>query len=347
MTRVLADTWYASRLECVTVEAAIRRAWSGPIGRRAAKIGPVRGLATFWISRGFDAIVTTPSARGALTLVWLEMLSRPRRRRIVMLELMWPASARSGGLRGALYPLYLRAAIAPPLRRVMARGQVLTSWEPAAYSELFGIPEGRLRHVPFPLSFSGSGFHLDHGRDRAATLTGQGSVVSSGRAACDWDTLFEAARGRGWPLTVICARHDLAHVWSLNRDGRARVLTEIAAEDHQRELEAAAVYALCLEERGMSSGHVRLGNAAQAGVAVVATRVRGLEGYVVDGETAILVEPGQPLAFREAIESLLADPDRRARISRQATEHAKQSDFEHYIAAIRALVEEAAEEGQQ
>ncbi len=47
---------------------------------------------------------------------------------------------------------------------------------------------------------------------------------------------------------------------------------------------------------------------------VVASKSRGITDYVVDGETAILVEPGNVQAMQDAIEYLLANPQEARRL---------------------------------
>jgi 2-deoxystreptamine N-acetyl-D-glucosaminyltransferase/2-deoxystreptamine glucosyltransferase len=54
------------------------------------------------------------------------------------------------------------------------------------------------------------------------------------------------------------------------------------------------------------------------GRAVVATAVGGLPDMVVDGETGLLVPPGEPAALRAAIDRLLADPGLRGRLGAAA-----------------------------
>ena len=57
--------------------------------------------------------------------------------------------------------------------------------------------------------------------------------------------------------------------------------------------------------------------AMAAGVAVVATRVGGVAELVVDGETGLIVEPEDPAALAEALDSLAADPARRRELGRR------------------------------
>jgi glycosyltransferase involved in cell wall biosynthesis len=47
---------------------------------------------------------------------------------------------------------------------------------------------------------------------------------------------------------------------------------------------------------------------------VVASAVGGAPEIVVDGETGLLVSPGDAVALRDALESLISDPARRARM---------------------------------
>ena len=49
-----------------------------------------------------------------------------------------------------------------------------------------------------------------------------------------------------------------------------------------------------------------------ASLPVVATRVGGIPGIVVDGETGLLIDPGQPGQLASAIEKLAAQPALRA-----------------------------------
>jgi glycosyltransferase involved in cell wall biosynthesis len=77
----------------------------------------------------------------------------------------------------------------------------------------------------------------------------------------------------------------------------------------------ADVFVLPSLEEG--SGSLSLLEALQAGVAVVASRVDGIPEDVTDGDTALLVAPGDATALADAIERLLADDSLREGIARR------------------------------
>jgi glycosyltransferase involved in cell wall biosynthesis len=77
----------------------------------------------------------------------------------------------------------------------------------------------------------------------------------------------------------------------------------------------------------LPSGYEELGSvlveAMAAGVPVVATRVGGIPEVVLDGETGLLVPPGDHVELARAIDQLLGDRSMRERMSRCARDRAK------------------------
>jgi glycosyltransferase involved in cell wall biosynthesis len=81
-------------------------------------------------------------------------------------------------------------------------------------------------------------------------------------------------------------------------------------------IRCADVFVLPSIEEG--SGSISLIEALQAGIAVVASNVDGIPEDVIDGESALLVEPGSAPELADAIGRLLSDNELRQRLGRAA-----------------------------
>jgi glycosyltransferase involved in cell wall biosynthesis len=99
--------------------------------------------------------------------------------------------------------------------------------------------------------------------------------------------------------------------------GRTTALTGWVP-DSMPYLQSADIFVLPSLQEG--SGSVSLLEAMQAGVAVVASNVDGIPEDVMDGESAILVEPGDPAALSRALERLINDAALRWRLAKRAHE---------------------------
>jgi glycosyltransferase involved in cell wall biosynthesis len=98
-----------------------------------------------------------------------------------------------------------------------------------------------------------------------------------------------------------------------------RSLGVVAPEEMAEWLRAADLYVHPSRADTFPSGVLE---ALACGTPVVASRVGGIPEQVTD-ETGVLVDPGDPAALAAAIESLLAHPERRARMSRAAAADAQ------------------------
>lgn len=242
------------------------------------------------------------------------------------------------------------------MRASVVAVHVFTNREKQIFMERFGLPEDMLHTLQWPLwgmdySVKSAELALWHRQLDTRPVdwdsevhdpigsTKAGYVLASGYNSCDWKTLFEAARFGNWPLVVACANEgDLPLVTALNKNGRAKVLTKVNAADHNRLVIGATIYALCLKENLKSNGQGRLAEAIAAAVPVVASNVLGLEGSLIDGVTAIAVEPGNPAALARAIENLMHEPDRRAALAAAAKKHAVKFSKDYYFSELRKLL---------
>lgn len=87
--------------------------------------------------------------------------------------------------------------------------------------------------------------------------------------------------------------------------------------------------------------------AAAAGVPVVASRIGGIPEAVLDGETGILVPPGDSTAMADAIHRLIDDHELRMRLGRAAREHARQQDWSVVTRQVLALYDQTSQQRRQ
>jgi hypothetical protein len=295
--------------------------------------------------KSYDFVVTTLAATPRSFLL-LERIVPSRRRFLVVLEFIPVLGAEARELWGAptsrlrhlISALMWRAVTVPVLHRSMALAQCLTEWEAPRSAAELKLSEDRFCVVPW---FRSSVTPVQ-ARAPESARTG---VLASGRAACDWATVFAASRGQDWPLTVVCSSRDLELVRSLNDDGKARILCEIPRDAHAQEIKEASVYLLALREAEVSSGQVRLSDAWEVGTPVVAAEVKGLEGYLSAGRNALTFAPGDPRAARQAVNELLGDASLRETMARQATEDAANWTRADYLGALAERLRSAQSAG--
>ncbi|ADG76708.1 Glycosyl transferase group 1 OS=Tsukamurella paurometabola (strain ATCC 8368 / DSM / CCUG 35730/ CIP 100753 / JCM 10117 / KCTC 9821 / NBRC 16120 / NCIMB 702349 / NCTC 13040) OX=521096 GN=Tpau_0054 PE=4 SV=1 [Tsukamurella paurometabola] len=315
--RIVADSWYAPHLRgAVALDDLLPR----PVRSAAARSGLLRGLLLAAAGLRADAVVTTnPSPGAAICLALYGLLGR---RRVVLLEyIVHPPSGRFGRLRFTV----LRKLL---LRRALLRAQVLTDAEVPAYAALHGVGPDRFEVVRWPARFD---------ETPAPALRAGRVVVASGRRT-DWDTFLRAADGADWDVRVVCTGADLAAVQSLAPPS-ATVLHDISADENQAVVNQATVYVIPVPETGASIGQIRVMNAGQAGVPVVASDVSGFAGYL-DQEVAVLVPPGDPAALRAAVDALLDDPARREGLRSAA--RARGGTMDEYLTRIDELAHRGA-----
>jgi hypothetical protein len=337
---VLGDTWYSREIGAATLEEVVG-GWSRPFLRSRI----ARGAMLWWIGRKYPVVLTTLARIDTRVLLILERLFGRRGRYLVILEFIpvmsdgrnqWSSSSRTPDV---VRRLFWGTFVAPVVQRCLLIGQTLASWEVERNATAFGLERERLVFVPW---FGSVGIE-----QHVPPAMGRAGVLASGRAACDWETVFACANGATWPLTVVCSHRDLPRVSALNANQRATVLCEITPEAHARQMRQAAVYLLALREADVSSGQIRVMDAAAAGTPLVASEVRGLLDYVTPGETALTFPAGDGAAARRAVALLYEDAALSRKVAEAAWRRGVAWSREDYLGAIRDLVDRARAEAQE
>jgi len=254
------------------------------------------------------------------------LLALSSRRALILTEFL-PGTKH--GPRGRL----VRTAYRMLLNRTVLAVQVMTSWEADFYSGEYQIDSVRLRHVPF-YSYDDS---IEHA-PRKWSPRSTGGVVSSGRNSCDWESVAQALAEIDCAATLICEGRQKNHVMALVAGNqRVTVLADVSSEEHDRLVENAQVFVLALKENGVSSGHVRLMMAATYGTPLVASRVRGIQGY--ENLVTTMVPANDSDALRSAIADVLLSKesllDETERVRRAATTRSRSVYSNEMVEFIR------------
>ncbi len=300
--------------------------WPGAVRRLVFRLGPLRALTLVWKGRSWDVIAVFRAGAGWRSLLLLQALLDRRHKLVVLHFIAHPPRARGlGAFADRVWAPLERWAI----RRAVLRAQVLARGERELYAAAFGVEPERFCFIPFAWRMNDAPV--------PAPASERTLVVSAGRAMCDWRTLFDAAEGRSWQLTVVCGADDKELVERLNSVGHARVLSELSPSETTDLLLEAGICVLALADSAISHGQVRLCNAIDAGAAVVVSAVPALEGYIEPSVSALVVPPGDPAALSAAVDNLISDPGLRDRLAAAAFERAGAWTAADYVAAIQAF----------
>ncbi len=152
-------------------------------------------------------------------------------------------------------------------------------------------------------------------------------------------------------LDVIGDGPERSRLEALVREGglgeRVALRGRVSAEELRAAYEAADVLALpsILDSRSDTEGlGVVLLEAMSYGVPVIGSRVGGIPDIIVDGETGLLVPPGDATVLARTLERLATDAQLRARLGRAGREHVREhfswdrivAQWEECYAAARA-----------
>jgi len=240
------------------------------------------------------------------------------------------------------------------LIRTIARADAFIANSRELYEELVaaGFPAGKIAHIPNGVDLNH--FHPDptarsaEGRRRLGLPEGP-LVVFAGRLDPQkgLHTLIEAMRSpvltaSGARLLLLgdgSQRAELAQ--AVQRDGLGdRVLFQGVVEDVAPYLRTSDIFAFPTMGEGMPNA---LLEAIASGLACVASAVGGCRDVITNGETGLLVRPGDAVALQEALEVLLQSSMMRERLGAAARQDAAarfglERMVERYETCYRALL---------
>jgi glycosyltransferase involved in cell wall biosynthesis len=171
-------------------------------------------------------------------------------------------------------------------------------------------------------------------------------IVSAGAINRDYNTLLEACAGLDVHVTIAADtawRHSLGKLpeemsgerFEMRSFGNYRNLRELYAR--------ATLIVVPLVEGQFASGQTVILEGMAMGKAVITTDIAGRSDFIDDGVNGIYVPSHNVEALRVAIASLLADPQRRARMADAGrTAAVEKYKVENYVTRILAACDQAA-----
>jgi glycosyltransferase involved in cell wall biosynthesis len=155
----------------------------------------------------------------------------------------------------------------------------------------------------------------------------------------DYPTLFQAVSGL--PLDLVVAASGSWYAREKTARLQASVPQNVVVTERMPIIELRSLYArssfvvLPIYDSIFSAGLTSILEAAAMARPVIAARSRGIAEFVRDGETGILVNPGDALAMRAAIEYLLAHPEEACRMGHNARQRLEEEqNLDIYVEQI-------------
>ncbi len=222
---------------------------------------------------------------------------------------------------------WLRRLVEPLIRRTLRRAEAIIVSDPVLIGSTPVLREfaDKCRAVPFGIDVS----KYDRPWMRRAAVNERGRLVlACGRLVPykGFDVLLRAAQGQNFEVWIVGEGRERAHLEQLIRElgleGRVRLLGGVSDSELVEFMRIADVFVMPSVTNAETFGLVQL-EAMAAGRPIVNTALDTAVPHVArDGLEAITVPPRDPEKLAEAINTLIADPERRRRMGEAARHRA-------------------------
>jgi glycosyltransferase involved in cell wall biosynthesis len=199
----------------------------------------------------------------------------------------------------------------------------------------FGIPNDKLH-----LALQGVDEQFWHSLD----LPIENMICSVGQQDRDYPTLVAAVRGLDLRVELVLGGVDAAvqtpsAIIGADVPSNVHIRTTCSKRELRELCARARFVVIPTQDVDFAAGSTALKEAMAMGKAVIVTRSHGQIDYVRDGYNGIYVPPGDPAAFRTAIEYLVNHPDEAERMGRAGQAMVEeQVTMDAYTAHLAAIL---------
>jgi glycosyltransferase involved in cell wall biosynthesis len=264
--------------------------------------------------RKYRRIVGWQQFYGLNLAFWQRLLCLPKRFDLTVMTFIYKPKR---GAVGRLYYHYMKFAVAS---RYIDRIVCYSRSECSNYSRLFGVPESKFVFMPLGVA---EDVEAEASVDNTASVDDSAYVFAAGRSNRDYPLLLQAMRLLPDRSLKVACEESFASAPS-----NVEVLHGCYGGEMFRRLSRCYCVVVPLQDPTISAGQLSLLQAMQYGKPIIVSRSAGVQDYVTDGETALLVEPTAE-AWRDAIARLYADRALYERMSRNCRQTYLQNYTEH------------------
>lgn len=144
-------------------------------------------------------------------------------------------------------------------------------------------------------------------------------IFATGSGNRDYGTFFKAVEKLNLKTLVAPGRHAVA---GLEIPSQVDIRFEITKPEIIKASQEARINVIPMTTEGPTGGTVTIVESMRMGCAIIATRRSGVEDYLEDGVTALLVDPHSEEQMTEAIDRLWNDHELRNRLGKAAYQYA-------------------------
>mgnify|MGYP000869660321 CR=1 FL=1 len=277
-------------------------------------------LRFYRLSKHYDAVVVNSNRSGNI-FVLLSSLLPSKKIPIIMIDCLWYKP-------DSILKLWIKRFQFMLMNAVVERFVVWASHEVNDYAEVFKIPKHKFLYIPHHHSLEGYEYEVVKGD----------YIFSGGDGDRDYPTLLTAVKGLGIRVVIATRRND----WHGDLEIPAYVHACPTSAKEFRSLMAGSRIVVVPMQKGLlhSGGQQTYLNAMALGKPVIVADECGASDYIDNMKNGIIVPPGDSIALRKAILSIIIDPDFENELCRNAELAYDKYSTSRCMEEILALVED-------